>query len=139
VSVSRLIVTGTLDKVPKLKLLVAHAGACMPTLIGRLDSCVEHDSVMCDKLLHKPSDYLKRLYFDNIAYSQPSLDALIGHVGSDRIMFGTDNPFFPPLNAKDVTKAVWPSTMKVYETMKHLPEDKIQDICGRNAQRILNV
>ena len=43
VAVSRLIVMGTLDRIPKLKLLVAHAGAALPSLIGRLDSCVAHD------------------------------------------------------------------------------------------------
>ncbi len=43
VAVSRLIVSGTLDKVKNLKLLVAHAGAALPSLIGRLDSCVAHD------------------------------------------------------------------------------------------------
>lgn len=43
VAVSRLIVSGTLDKIPNLKLLVAHAGAALPALIGRLDSCVAHD------------------------------------------------------------------------------------------------
>lgn len=43
VCVSRLIVSGTLDKISKLKLLVAHAGAALPSLIGRLDSCVAHD------------------------------------------------------------------------------------------------
>jgi aminocarboxymuconate-semialdehyde decarboxylase len=43
VAVSRLIVSGTLDKIPNLKLLVAHAGAALPGLIGRLDSCVAHD------------------------------------------------------------------------------------------------
>lgn len=43
VAVSRLIVSGTLDKIPDLKLLVAHAGAALPALIGRLDSCVAHD------------------------------------------------------------------------------------------------
>lgn len=43
VCVCRLIVTGRLDQLPKLKLLVAHAGAALPALIGRLDSCVYHD------------------------------------------------------------------------------------------------
>ena len=42
-AVSRLIVTGVLDEIPKLKILVAHAGAALPSLIGRLDSCVAHD------------------------------------------------------------------------------------------------
>lgn len=43
VSIARLIVSGTLDRVKNLKLLVAHAGAALPSLIGRLDSCVAHD------------------------------------------------------------------------------------------------
>jgi aminocarboxymuconate-semialdehyde decarboxylase len=47
VAVSRLIVSGTLDKIPNLKLLVAHAGAALPSLIGRLDSCVAHDLGNC--------------------------------------------------------------------------------------------
>lgn len=46
VAVSRLIVSGTLDKIPNLKLLVAHSGAALPGLIGRLDSCVAHDHGM---------------------------------------------------------------------------------------------
>jgi hypothetical protein len=28
-------------------------------------------------------------------------------------MFGTDNPFFPPLGVKDIASASWPSTEKV--------------------------
>ncbi len=47
VAVSRLIVSGTLDKIPNLKLFLAHAGAALPSLIGRLDSCVEHDHGRC--------------------------------------------------------------------------------------------
>jgi predicted TIM-barrel fold metal-dependent hydrolase len=42
-AVSRLIVTGVLDEIPDLKILIAHAGAALPSLIGRLDSCVAHD------------------------------------------------------------------------------------------------
>jgi predicted TIM-barrel fold metal-dependent hydrolase len=43
VAISRLIVSGTMDEIPNLKILVAHAGAALPSLIGRLDSCVSHD------------------------------------------------------------------------------------------------
>lgn len=55
VSVSRMIVSGLLDRVPNLKVLVAHAGAAMPALIGRLDSCVEHDHSKLDQLLGRLS------------------------------------------------------------------------------------
>jgi aminocarboxymuconate-semialdehyde decarboxylase len=43
VAISRLIISGALDEIPNLKLLIAHAGAALPSLIGRLDSCVAHD------------------------------------------------------------------------------------------------
>lgn len=137
VCVSRLIVTGALDRLPKLKLLVAHAGAALPALIGRLDSCVEHDHAIADRLIEKPTDYLKRLYFDNIAYSKPALGALMGFVDDNRIMFGTDNPFFPPLHVDDVCNVVWPSTKKVYETMSSLPEPIQKRIIYENAKKLL--
>jgi predicted TIM-barrel fold metal-dependent hydrolase len=62
VAVSRLIVSGQLDKMPNLKLLVAHAGAALPGLIGRLDSCVFHDLAIANRLEHTPTEYLQRMY-----------------------------------------------------------------------------
>lgn len=47
VAISRLIVSGRLDEIPNLKILIAHAGAALPSLIGRLDSCVAHDLGKC--------------------------------------------------------------------------------------------
>ena len=143
VSVSRMIVTGTLDHVPNLKLLVAHAGAAMPSLIGRLDSCVAHDYAIASNIEHAPSDYLKRMYFDAIAYSGTNLKGLIDHVGSDRIMFGTDNPFFPPPDLagdEDVSQAVWPSTEKVYHTINDIDDDLlVQKILRENAKKIFDI
>lgn len=156
VAVSRLIVSGTLDRIPKLKLLVAHAGAALPALIGRLDSCVAHDIgksffvtlcgvyyvtiAVANRLQQKPSDYLKNMYFDAISYGTPALQSLISQVGEDRIMFGTDNPFFPPVGAKDVTRAEWPSTTKVYTTIEGLNNEKAkQKILTGNAVKILGL
>ena len=53
---------------PCLKLLVAHAGAALPSLIGRLDSCVVHDVAVANRLQRAPSEYLKDMYFDAISY-----------------------------------------------------------------------
>lgn len=140
VSISRLIVSGTLDQVPNLKILVAHAGAALPSLIGRLDSCCYHDTAISNRLLKKPSEYFKDLYFDAIAYSKEGLDALISFVGPDRLVFGTDNPFFPPPNVADVTSAEWPSTQKVYATIDALENTVVQKkILHGNARRILGI
>lgn len=144
VAVSRLIVSGTLDRFPELKLLVAHAGAAMPSLIGRLDSCVAHDIAVSNRLQHAPTHYFERMYFDAIAYSKPSMNCILEFAGEDKIMFGTDNPFFPPpgegsMNADGSSDSLWPSTMKVYDVMSHLPVETQQKICSTNASRILRL
>jgi aminocarboxymuconate-semialdehyde decarboxylase len=144
VSVARLIVSGTLDKVPKLKLLVAHAGAALPSLIGRLDSCVYHDTAIANRLKHAPSDYFKQMYFDAISYTPEALECLIGLVGEDRIVFGTDNPFFPPPNVpsadlNEYTKP-WPSTDKVHTTLNSLKSPTAKSkITHENAARIFGL
>lgn len=139
VAVSRLIVTGTLDKLPKLKLLVAHAGAALPSLIGRLDSCVAHDAHICDKLERKPTDYLKDMYFDAISYSPNALQGVVNLVGADRVMFGTDNPFFPPLSTDNILTATWPSTVNVYENIDQIAESDKAKLLRDNAARLLHL
>lgn len=139
VAVSRLIVTGRLDKLPKLKLLVAHAGAALPALIGRLDSCVYHDIAISNRLQHAPNVYLKRMYFDAISYNTSSLQNLIDIVGEDRIMFGTDNPFFPPPGEKDIFNTVWPSTKKVFSSIDALPGKISSQIYNETAKKLLKL
>jgi aminocarboxymuconate-semialdehyde decarboxylase len=147
VSVSRLIVSGTFDRFPKLRLLVAHAGAALPALIGRLDSCVAHDIAIASRLHETPTTYLSRLYFDAISYSSPAINSLIEQVGEDRIMFGTDNPFFPPpatgdqpsVDERGISSELWPSTMKVYETMSTMTLERQLKVANGNAKKILNL
>ena len=91
------------------------------------------------RLKEKPSEYIKRLYFDSIAYSKPALGALMGFVDEDRLMFGTDNPFFPPLGVPDICTAVWPSTAKVYQTMEDLSEETKKKILYQNAENLLGL
>lgn len=138
VCVSRMITTGAMDKLPNLKILVAHAGAALPSLIGRLDSCVEHDIAIADRLLMKPTDYLKKMHFDAISYSTPAMKHLIELVGEECIMFGTDNPFFPPTGvpADEVCLHEWPSTKKVWSTLGDLGGDTQAKIVRNNALRL---
>jgi aminocarboxymuconate-semialdehyde decarboxylase len=46
-----------------------------------------------------PSDYLRDLYYDTLVYSPENLAYLIGQVGADRIVLGTDYPF--PIASQD--------------------------------------
>ncbi|DAZ94941.1 TPA: hypothetical protein N0F65_012658 [Lagenidium giganteum] len=143
VAVSQLILSGMLDQVPNLKLLLAHSGGTLPFLAGRLDSCVAHDLAISKRLQHAPSAYLKRFYYDAIAYHTPALQCLIDFVGSDRIVFGTDNPFFPPevedSNKQGLNDFDWPSTISNYEAMVDLNADIQRAILRENAQQLLQL
>jgi len=91
-AISRLILAGTFDRFPELRLLLAHSGGTIPFLAGRLDSCVAHDPTVRDRLNHEPSWYLKKLYYDGVGYHAPALKLARELVGADRIMFGWVTP-----------------------------------------------
>jgi aminocarboxymuconate-semialdehyde decarboxylase len=140
VAVSRLILSGVFDRVPGLKFLLAHAGGTLPFLAGRLDSCVQHDHEMADKLDRNPTDYLRdHFYYDAVIYHTPALKATIDFAGADKLMFGTDNPFFPPTEGAR-SDAEWPSTAKNFDAIDGLKDAKLaDDIVSGNASRILGI
>lgn len=142
VAVSKLVLSGMLDQVPRLKLLLAHAGGTLPFLAGRLDSCVAHDYAIRDRLEHAPSEYLKRFYYDAIAYHAPALNCLLELCGHERVVFGTDNPFFPPEvegGDAELREAEWPSTISNYEAMADLDASVQSAILRDNAHRLLGI
>ena len=140
VAIARLILAGVMDRHGALKLLVAHAGGTLPYLAGRLDSCVGTERQVDFALKAAPSEYLKRMYFDSISYHTPALLALIALVGHERVMFGTDHPFFPPRDAAlDLATCMWPSPQENYAAIEGLPVAQQQAVLNANARRILRL
>lgn len=92
VSVARLILSGTLDRLPRLRLALVHGGGFVPYQVGRLDHGweVRPESKGCAA---RPSSYLRRFVYDTITHQPAALAYLIGLVGADRVAFGTDLPF----------------------------------------------
>lgn len=83
---------------------------------------------------------MKKMYYDAVSYGTPALKTLIEQVGDDKIMFGTDNPFFPPLGTDDILSATWPSTARVYETISGLGNKTTQNkILTQNAKKIFQI
>ena len=138
-AIARLVLSGVLDRFPKLKILAAHSGGTLPYLAGRLDSCVMHDAHMAHRLKRKPSEYLRELYYDAISYHRPTLDAVAAFAGADRLMFGTDHPFFSPLEGKDDAATRWASVDLNYAAMDHLDAATRDGVRYANARRILNL
>jgi aminocarboxymuconate-semialdehyde decarboxylase len=88
VTISKLIVSGTLDTYPNLTFIATSAGGAIPYVAGRL----ENRSGRTKQPIYS---YLRRFYYDSLAYWPPSLRYLAEMVGSDRIVLGTDNMYGP--------------------------------------------
>ncbi len=89
-----LIFGGVLERLPDLRVCLAHGGGSFPYTIGR----IEHGFNMRPDLVatdnpHNPRDYLKRLYFDSWVADDRALRYLLDTCGVDRVMLGTDYPF----------------------------------------------
>ncbi len=138
IAVARMILAGKLEQFPRLKILVAHAGAVLPFLAGRLDAAVGSDPLV--HLPHSPSAYLKRLYADAIAYHRPGLQCALGVFGESRVLFGSDHPFFPPpMHGPAMDSQPWPSTQKNFAAIDSLSSDLQSAIYRGNALRFLEL
>lgn len=94
IAVSRFVLSGGLQRYPGIKMLVAHAGGVLPYLAARLDVSWRGDDEAQKHLTELPSEALARLWLDSLAYHRRGLYAAADLVGKDRILFGTDHPFF---------------------------------------------
>jgi predicted TIM-barrel fold metal-dependent hydrolase len=145
IAVTRMILSGVFEKVPELQMILAHSGGTLPFLAGRIESCIEHDAhLKAEGKLGKERktvwDVLKKnIYLDAVVYSDVGLKAAIQASGEDRVMFGTDHPFFPPLE-KEGRK--WASVETNYKAIKRALGRGSQEeraALGGNAVRVLNL
>ena len=87
---AKFIVSGTLDRFPKLEIVLPHSGGCFPYIFGRVDHGLAVRKV---KLQHPLKEYARRFHYDTLTYDPEILRFLINFVGSDRVVIGTDNAF----------------------------------------------
>ena len=83
-----MVASGTFKAFPDLKIIVAHGGGAVPYQVGRYRAFFGRhleDSGGFDQ-------ELKKFYFDAVLYNPEAIDLLVRIVGSDRVMFGTENP-----------------------------------------------
>lgn len=83
-------ISGTLDKYPKLAIILPHSGRSFPYLTGRLEHGLERSKF---KLKGSFKEYLRRFHYDSITFYPETLRSLISLVAADRLVIGTDNAF----------------------------------------------
>jgi aminocarboxymuconate-semialdehyde decarboxylase len=127
VAAANLIFSGLLDRFPKLKICLPHAGGALPYLIGRLNRGWKVREE-CQALKKPPSSYLRRFTYDTISHAPESLDYLIKLVGADRVMLGSDYCF----------DMGYERPVEVVTALK-LGRGDQEKVLGGNAQRLLQL
>jgi aminocarboxymuconate-semialdehyde decarboxylase len=128
IAACHLIFGGVLDTFPKLEVSLPHAGGTLPILRGRLDQAYKVRSE-CKTIPQPPSAYLKRFTYDTISYSEEIMDDLVGLVGADRIMMGSDYCFDIAYN----------DPVGIVKGMKSLNAGQREQILWGNAARLLRL
>ena len=89
-----LIFGGALDRYPTLDVVLVHGGGLVPYHVGRFDR--GHDTrpeTRADGAA-LPSGYLRRFHYDSLVQFPPALAYLVKVVGQDRVLLGSDHPFW---------------------------------------------
>jgi aminocarboxymuconate-semialdehyde decarboxylase len=124
---TRMIFDGFLDRYPDLKLIAAHGGGTLPYLVGRFEKGDEVELPSRRRMTAKPTEYLRRIWYDCITYDPGALRYLISVVGADRVLFGTDWPH----QVHDVVGSL--------ANTAALPPDQRDAIRGTNALQLFGL
>jgi len=89
-----LILGGVLDRFRSLQVVLVHGGGFLPYHVGRFDRAhVTRPEARADGAA-LPSSYLSRFHYDSLVQSPPALAYLATIVGTDRVLLGSDHPFW---------------------------------------------
>ena len=95
--IGSLLMSGVMDRFPKLKLLWSHGGGAWPYLAGRFDVMHKRmDKAQQGNVAAKtPSAYARAMAYDSIVHAPKALRFLIDIAGIDNVLLGTDYSFPP--------------------------------------------
>jgi aminocarboxymuconate-semialdehyde decarboxylase len=91
IAAASLMFGGVMDAFPRLEVILPHGGGTYPALIGRMD----HGVTVRPETKHMtrpPSAYLRRFHYDTITHHVPLMRYLLGMVGAERVVLGSDHP-----------------------------------------------
>ncbi len=103
-AICSLIFSGTLERLPKLRIMFAHGGGAFPATIGRIEHGFNVRPDLFTDNMYDPRICLSRLFFDSLVHDPAPLRYLIDLVGAEKVMLGSDYPF--PLGEAEPGKLI---------------------------------
>jgi aminocarboxymuconate-semialdehyde decarboxylase len=93
IAAAHMVLNGTMERHPGLRVMLAHGGGAILALSGRLRH--GHKSIApAGGGLQEPADEsIRRFLFDTITHDAGLLRTLVQTVGADRVLLGSDYPF----------------------------------------------
>jgi aminocarboxymuconate-semialdehyde decarboxylase len=112
-----LVFGGVMDRHPRLRVCLAHAGGYVPYAVDRMDRGWDAFPKYRGKALDRPSTYLSRFLYDTTAFTDRNLRFLVDAVGVENVILGTD----------------WPAPMAVEDPVRKIRESKVLTDSEREA------
>ena len=129
VGTSHLIFGGVMERHPGLKIVLPHAGGFLGHYWARMDHGWRARPD-CRTIIKKPpTSYLKKFYFDTIAFDPEMLRNLIDKYGPQQVLLGTDYPF--DMGEEDPVGLI--------NSVPRLSAADKQKIMGETAARLLKI
>jgi predicted TIM-barrel fold metal-dependent hydrolase len=123
VAALNLVFSGTTRRYPDLKIVHPHLGAVLPYLAGRIDFEYKTPWAGNEELPSPPSDYLRAFWTDSVSETPGSLRMALDFYGEDRVLFGTDFPWWKPERAVEFVNGA-------------LDEDERRKVMSTNAKAL---
>ena len=129
IAASHLIFDGVMQRNPKLKVVLPHAGGYLAHYWARMDHA-HRARADCRTVIRKaPSSYLKKMYFDTISFDPQMLRHMIDQYGAGHVLLGTDYPY-------DMGEEDPVGLIASVPRLKRAEKDMIE---GGNAARLLKI
>lgn len=96
IALTRIIMSGLLDRHPRLKLVCPHLGGTLPYIIGRLDHQTQVLKRGPKYLTRAPSEYLKQVWLDIVSPLPLAMKFGYDFMGPDRLLYSSDHPWVEP-------------------------------------------
>jgi aminocarboxymuconate-semialdehyde decarboxylase len=127
IAVASVVMSGLLDRHPKLRLCFAHGGGTFPWLLPRLDQTWRVFEDVRAVTAKKPSETAKLLNYDTLIFDPMNMRLLIDRLGTDCLIMGSDYPF--PLREMPPGKVI--------DALEGISHEQRAAMLSRNALRFL--
>lgn len=123
----RLILSGIMERHPRLTIVHPHCGGALPYVMGRVVEQTEVKRRGRDHIEQSPRETYRRVYIDLVSPDDLAVDFAFRFAGADKLLFGSDHP--------------WVSIDAIMRHVRALDcsADDMAKILGENARKLFRI